>query len=100
MYHAQAQGQIMKYLLWQTYPKLATVMERKWVYKFGGGHIVRCARNPGAWLSSNLGMGDAGVVIDLTGALYSSVALGDLADVWIIFFIGYMLIARSYICSQ
>lgn len=40
----------------------------------------------------------AGLVIDLTGAFYSSVAVGDPASGWIIFFIGYMLIAGSYVC--
>lgn len=38
----------------------------------------------------------AGFVFDLTGAMYSSIAVGDPASVWVLFFIGYILIAGSY----
>ncbi|MCZ8513225.1 DoxX family protein [Paenibacillus filicis] len=39
----------------------------------------------------------AGFVFDLTGAMYSSIAVGDPASGWMLFFIGYILIAGSYI---
>ncbi|MGE7759600.1 DoxX family protein [Peribacillus sp. NPDC097895] len=39
----------------------------------------------------------AGFVFDLTGALYSSISVGDPASGWLIFIIGYILIAVSYI---
>ncbi|MCM3761106.1 DoxX family protein [Alkalihalobacillus oceani] len=39
----------------------------------------------------------AGFVINLTGAFYSSVAAGVPASGWIIFIIGYILIAGSYV---
>lgn len=39
----------------------------------------------------------AGLVFDFTGALYSSIAVGDPASSWMLFSIGYILIAGSYI---
>ncbi|CAH0307022.1 hypothetical protein SRABI96_04824 [Peribacillus sp. Bi96] len=39
----------------------------------------------------------AGFVFDLTGALYSSISVGDPASGWLLFIIGYILIAVSYI---
>lgn len=39
----------------------------------------------------------AGFVFDLTGALYSSISVGDPASVWLLFLFGYILIAGSYI---
>ncbi|MFC5648243.1 DoxX family protein [Paenibacillus solisilvae] len=39
----------------------------------------------------------AGLTIDLTGAMYSSISVGDPASGWIVFFIGYVLIAGSYV---
>ncbi|WLD92617.1 DoxX family protein [Alkalihalobacillus sp. AL-G] len=39
----------------------------------------------------------AGFVIDLTGAMYSSISVGDPAGGLVIFFIGYILIAGSYV---
>lgn len=39
----------------------------------------------------------AGFVFDLTGAMYSSISVGDPASGWLIFIIGYILIAGSYI---
>ncbi|NEW05641.1 DoxX family protein [Paenibacillus sp. SYP-B3998] len=39
----------------------------------------------------------AGFVIDLTGAMYSSISVGDPASGWMLFFIGYLLIACSYV---
>ncbi|MEC0345833.1 DoxX family protein [Peribacillus frigoritolerans] len=39
----------------------------------------------------------AGFVFDLTGAMYSSISVGDPVSGWLIFIIGYILIAGSYI---
>ncbi|MGG0845178.1 DoxX family protein [Peribacillus simplex] len=39
----------------------------------------------------------AGFVFDLTGAMYSSISVGDPASEWLLFIIGYFLIAGSYI---
>ncbi|MED3984224.1 DoxX family protein [Peribacillus simplex] len=39
----------------------------------------------------------AGFVFDLTGAMYSSISVGDPAIGWLLFIIGYILIAGSYI---
>ncbi|SEN47860.1 DoxX family protein [Lihuaxuella thermophila] len=39
----------------------------------------------------------AGFVFDLTGAMYSSISVGDPASGWLIFLIGYILIAGSYV---
>jgi uncharacterized membrane protein YphA (DoxX/SURF4 family) len=39
----------------------------------------------------------AGFVFDLTGAMYSSISVGDPATGWVLFFIGYILIAGSYV---
>jgi uncharacterized membrane protein YphA (DoxX/SURF4 family) len=39
----------------------------------------------------------AGFVYDLTGAMYSSISVGDPASSWLLFLIGYILIAGSYI---
>ncbi|WP_141994141.1 DoxX family protein [Bacillus sp. B4EP4a] len=39
----------------------------------------------------------AGFVFDLTGAMYSSISVGDPANGWLLFIIGYILIAGSYI---
>ncbi|WP_257351034.1 DoxX family protein [Pseudalkalibacillus decolorationis] len=39
----------------------------------------------------------AGFVIDLTGAMYSSISVGDPASGLVIFFFGYILIAGSYV---
>ncbi|CEG31983.1 DoxX family protein [Peribacillus simplex] len=39
----------------------------------------------------------AGFVFDLTRAMYSSISVGDPASGWLIFIIGYILIAGSYI---
>ncbi|MGF6951720.1 putative membrane protein YphA (DoxX/SURF4 family) [Neobacillus sp. B4I6] len=39
----------------------------------------------------------AGFVFDLTGAMYSSISVGDPASGWLLFIIGYILIAGSYI---
>lgn len=39
----------------------------------------------------------AGFVFDLTGAMYSSISVGDPASGWMLFFIGYILIAGSYV---
>ncbi|OXM86987.1 DoxX family protein [Paenibacillus rigui] len=39
----------------------------------------------------------AGFVFDLSGAMYSSIAVGDPASGWIFFIIGFILIAGSYI---
>ncbi|WP_221567871.1 DoxX family protein [Alkalihalobacillus sp. TS-13] len=39
----------------------------------------------------------AGFVIDLTGAMYSTIAVGDPASGLVVFLIGYVLIAGSYI---
>ncbi|QGQ45578.1 DoxX family protein [Metabacillus sediminilitoris] len=39
----------------------------------------------------------AGFVFDLTGAMYSSISVGDPASGWLFFIIGYILIAGSYI---
>ncbi|MFT3701958.1 MAG: DoxX family protein [Agriterribacter sp.] len=39
----------------------------------------------------------AGFVYDLTGALYSSISVGDPASAWAPLFIGFALIALSYI---
>ncbi|MDM5213199.1 DoxX family protein [Peribacillus sp. NJ4] len=39
----------------------------------------------------------AGFVFDLTGAMYSSISVGDPASEWLLFIIGYILIAGSYI---
>jgi uncharacterized membrane protein YphA (DoxX/SURF4 family) len=38
----------------------------------------------------------AGFVFDLTGAMFSTIAVGDPASVWMLFFIGFILIAGSY----
>ncbi|PUA37025.1 DoxX-like family protein [Paenibacillus elgii] len=39
----------------------------------------------------------AGFTIDLAGAMYSSIAVGDPASGWLVFLIGFGLIAGSYI---
>lgn len=39
----------------------------------------------------------AGFVFDLTGAMYSSISVGDPPSGWLIFLIGYILIAGSYV---
>lgn len=39
----------------------------------------------------------AGFVYDLTGAVYSSISVGDPASGWMPIFIGYIIIAGSYI---
>ncbi|MCK1991189.1 DoxX family protein [Peribacillus muralis] len=39
----------------------------------------------------------AGFTFDLTGAMYSSISVGDPASSWLFFIIGYILIAGSYI---
>ncbi len=39
----------------------------------------------------------AGFVYDLTGAMYSSISVGDPASSWLPLLIGYILIAGSYI---
>lgn len=39
----------------------------------------------------------AGFVIDLSGAMYSSISVGDPASGWIFFIIGFILIAGSYV---
>ena len=39
----------------------------------------------------------AGFVYDLTGAIYSSIAVGDPASAWLPILIGYFIIAGSYI---
>lgn len=39
----------------------------------------------------------AGFVFDLTGAMYSSISVGDPASSWLMFLIGYLLIAGSYL---
>lgn len=39
----------------------------------------------------------AGFVFDLGGAMYSSIAVGDPASAWMPLFIGFILIAGSYI---
>ncbi|WP_148356862.1 DoxX family protein [Peribacillus simplex] len=39
----------------------------------------------------------AGFVFDLTGAMYSSISVGDPTSGWLLFIIGYILIAGSYI---
>ncbi|MGE7187153.1 DoxX family protein [Peribacillus sp. NPDC006672] len=39
----------------------------------------------------------AGFVVDLTGAMFSSISVGDPASGWLLFIIGYILIAGSYI---
>lgn len=39
----------------------------------------------------------AGFTIDLTGAMYSSISVGDPPSGWMIFIIGYLLIAGSYV---
>lgn len=39
----------------------------------------------------------AGLTIDLAGAMYSTISVGDPASVWWTFFIGFLLIACSYI---
>jgi uncharacterized membrane protein YphA (DoxX/SURF4 family) len=39
----------------------------------------------------------AGFVYDYTGAMYSSISVGDPASSWLLFLIGYILIAGSYI---
>jgi hypothetical protein len=38
----------------------------------------------------------AGFVFDITGAMYSSISVGDPASGWLIFIISYILIAGSY----
>ena len=40
----------------------------------------------------------AGLTFDLAGAMYSSIAVGDPASGWVFFFIGFALIAGSYVC--
>jgi uncharacterized membrane protein YphA (DoxX/SURF4 family) len=42
----------------------------------------------------------AGFVFDLTGAMYSSISVGDPASGWLLFIIGYILIAGSYIFNH
>ncbi|GAA4842672.1 DoxX family protein [Paenibacillus vulneris] len=39
----------------------------------------------------------AGFVIDLSGAMYSSISVGDPPSGWLLFIIGYILIAGSYV---
>ncbi|MFC9601391.1 DoxX family protein [Peribacillus butanolivorans] len=39
----------------------------------------------------------AGFVFDLSGAMYSSISVGDPASGWLLFIFGYILIAGSYI---
>lgn len=39
----------------------------------------------------------AGFVFDLSGAMYSSISVGDPASGWMLFFIGFILIAGSYV---
>nr|WP_265333553.1 DoxX family protein [Paenibacillus guangzhouensis] len=39
----------------------------------------------------------AGFVFDLSGAMYSSISVGDPASNWVMFFIGFALIAGSYL---
>jgi len=39
----------------------------------------------------------AGFVFDLTGAMYSHISVGDPASAWMPIFIGYIIIALSYI---
>ncbi|SEC03958.1 DoxX family protein [Paenibacillus sp. GP183] len=39
----------------------------------------------------------AGFVYDFTGAMYSSISVGDPASSWLLFLVGYILIAGSYI---
>lgn len=39
----------------------------------------------------------AGFVYDLGGAMYSTISVGDPASAWMTFFIGFILIAASYI---
>ncbi|WP_285766099.1 DoxX family protein [Peribacillus sp. SI8-4] len=39
----------------------------------------------------------AGFTFDLTGAMYSTIAVGDSVSSWLVFAIGYILIAGSYI---
>ncbi|WP_309487761.1 DoxX family protein [Bacillus sp. SD075] len=39
----------------------------------------------------------AGFVFDLTGAMYSSISVGDTNSGWLLFISGYILIAGSYI---
>jgi hypothetical protein len=39
----------------------------------------------------------AGFVFDLTGAMYSSISVGDPASSWMFFIIGYIMIAGSYV---
>ena len=39
----------------------------------------------------------AGFVFDITGALYSSIAVGDPASGWMMLFIGYIIIGCSYV---
>ncbi|MBD0383988.1 DoxX family protein [Paenibacillus sedimenti] len=40
----------------------------------------------------------AGLAFDLIGAMYSSIAVGDPASGWVFFFIGFSVIAGSYVC--
>jgi hypothetical protein len=39
----------------------------------------------------------AGLFFDLSGAMYSSIAVGDPASGWILFLIGFIIIAGSYV---
>jgi hypothetical protein len=40
----------------------------------------------------------AGLTFDLVGATYSSIAVGDPASMWAFMFIGFAIIAGSYVC--
>ncbi|MDD9271643.1 DoxX family protein [Paenibacillus sp. GCM10023248] len=42
----------------------------------------------------------AGFVFDLAGAMYSSIAVGDPASSWLMFPIGFILIAGSYVYAN
>lgn len=42
----------------------------------------------------------AGLVFDLAGAMYSSIAVGDPVSNWMMFLIGFILIAGSYIYAN
>lgn len=42
----------------------------------------------------------AGFVFDLSGAMYSSISVGDPASGWMVFIIGFILIAGSYIYAN
>ncbi|WJH36549.1 hypothetical protein N6H14_12800 [Paenibacillus sp. CC-CFT747] len=39
----------------------------------------------------------AGFVFDLTGAMYSTISVGDPVGGWITFLVGYLIIAGSYV---